>query len=99
MQKSVNVFDNYDNNALKNLKVFDHNINVNVVGIYYINYECFDSRGNYTYFTRTVKVVEPIKKQTNHTIIYSGVVILILGLSIGGYGLLKYQKKKGAIMI
>lgn len=93
--KGVNVFDNYDNNALKNLKVFDHNINVNVVGIYYINYECFDSRGNYTYFTRTVKVVEPIKKQTNHTIIYSGVVILILGLSIGGYGLLKYQKKKG----
>lgn len=93
--EGVVVSDNYDTNAFINLSVHSHNIDVNTPGIYYINYECFDLKGNYVYETRTVNVYETRSKKPSRTPIYFAVISVALLTSIGVFFYVKYKKNQG----
>lgn len=89
----VVVIDNYDPNVQQNLSVHSNNINVNEKGVYYINYECFDLMGNYTYETRSVVVYQSNDSKTNSLYLYIGlpIGIIIIGSTI--FLAIKYKKK------
>jgi hypothetical protein len=92
--EGVVVSDNYDTNAFINLSVHSHNIDVNTPGVYYINYECFDLKGNYVYETRTVNVYEIEVKKQAKTPIYLGISSVVILSVIGVIFYAKYKKNQ-----